>query len=74
MTIILMLRKPNKDDYTISKAYKLIAFLNTMRKLLELIIIKKFISFAENYNLLSNTQIGAKAKRFIEIALQLITE
>jgi hypothetical protein len=74
MAIILVLRKPNKNDYTIPKAYKSIALLNTIRKLLKLIIIRRFINFAENHNLLSNTQMSAKAERFIETALQLITK
>jgi hypothetical protein len=72
MAIILMLKKPNKDDYTISKAYRSIALLNIIGKLLKLIIVRRFTSFAENYNLLSNTQIDARAGRSIEIVLQLI--
>jgi hypothetical protein len=69
-----VLRKPNKDNYTISKAYKLIVFLNIIRKLLKLVITKRLISFIKNYNLLLNTQISAKRERFIKTALQLITK
>jgi hypothetical protein len=69
-----VLRKSNKDDYTISKTYKSIVFLNIIGKLLELIIARRLISFAESYDLLSNTQMGARAGRFTETALQLITE
>jgi hypothetical protein len=69
-----VLRKPNKNNYTIPKAYKSIALLNTMGKLLELIITRRFTNFAENHNLLPNTQMGAKAERSTETALQLITK
>lgn len=52
---IVVLRKPGKPDYTILKAYRLISLLNTLRKLLEAIIVKRISYYAEKHNLLPDT-------------------
>jgi retrotransposon-encoded endonuclease/reverse transcriptase-like protein len=72
--ITLVLRKPNKGDYTAPKAYRPIALLNTMGKLLELVIARRITGLAEANNLLPDTQMGARKGRSAETALQLITE
>ena len=71
---MLALRKSNKNDYIIPKTYKSIALLNIMRKILELVIAKRLTRLAEINNLLPPTQMGARAGRSAETALQLITE
>jgi hypothetical protein len=50
--ITLALQKPNKEDYTIVRAYRPIALLNTIGKLLELIISYKLSLLAESKALL----------------------
>ena len=70
----LALRKPNKEDYTIPKAYRPIALLNTMGKILELVMARKLSQLAEENNLLPETQMGARKGRSTETALQLLTE
>jgi len=52
---MLALRKLNKDDYTVPKLYRPIALLNTIRKLLELVIAYRLIDLAETNNLLLET-------------------
>ena len=71
---MLALRKPNKDDYTVLKSYRLIALLNIIKKLLELVIAYRLMDLAETNNLLLETQIEARKGRSVEITLQLITE
>jgi hypothetical protein len=53
--ITLALRKSNKEDYTLVGAYKLITLLNFMRKLLELIMFRKFSELVKSNNLLPET-------------------
>jgi exonuclease III len=72
--ITLALRKPGKDDYTTPKAYRPIALLNTMGKLLELVMGRRLSELAETNGLLPDTQMGARKGRSAETALQLITE
>jgi exonuclease III len=72
--ITLALRKPNKDDYTLVGAYRPIALLNSMGKILELVMSRKLSKLAENNDLLPETQMGARKGRSTETALQLLTE
>jgi hypothetical protein len=72
--ITLALRKPNKEDYTAVGAYRPIALLNTMGKLLELVMSRKLSLLAETYHVLPETQMGARKGRSTESALQLLTE
>jgi len=52
---MLALKKLNKDNYIILKVYRLIALLNTIEKLLELVIAYRLIKLAEANNLLLET-------------------
>jgi Reverse transcriptase (RNA-dependent DNA polymerase) len=72
--ITLALRKPNKEDYTVIGAYRPIALLNTMGKLLELVMACKLSLLIENNSILLETQMGVRKGRLIETALQLLTE
>ena len=53
--ITLALRKPNKADYAVCGAYRPIALLNTIGKILESIIARRISKLAKTYNLLPNT-------------------
>jgi Reverse transcriptase (RNA-dependent DNA polymerase) len=72
--ITLALRKPNKEDYTLVGAYRPIALLNTMGKILELVMSRKLSLLAESNGNLPETQMGARKGRSTETALQLLTE
>jgi exonuclease III len=70
----LALRKPNKADYSTPKAYRPIALLNSMGKILELVITRKLSKLAEENHLLPESQMGARRGRSTETALQMLTE
>jgi exonuclease III len=73
-SITIVLRKEDKGDYTSIDSYRPIALLNTMGKLLEIIIARKISELAETNNLLPETQMGARKSRSTETALHLLTE
>ena len=70
----ITLKKLGKSDYTTPKAYRPIALLNTMGKILESIMAQKITSMAEANNLLPHNQMGARKGRGTDTALQLLTE
>ena len=70
----LALRKPRKENYSLIKAYRPIALLNTMGKLLESVLARRLSQLAETNNLLPRKQMGARPGRSAESALQLLTE
>jgi hypothetical protein len=71
---IVPLKKPNKDDYTLAKAWRPISLLSTLGKLLEAVVAER-ISFAvETYGLLPTNHFGAKKQRSAEQALLLLQE
>jgi hypothetical protein len=70
--ITVLLRKPKKEDYLNSKAYRLIALLNTLEKVLKAVIAERIRFAAETYTLLPNIQIKGRRIRSTETALQLI--
>lgn len=51
----VVLKKPGKADYTTPKAYRPIALINTMCKLLTAIIAERVSDLVEHHNLLPNT-------------------
>lgn len=69
-----MPRKPQKDDYTKLKAYRPIALLNTLGKLLEKVAAEKITKAAEEYRILPETQMGGRRHRSTLTAMELITE
>lgn len=71
---ILPLRKPNKPDYTVPKAYRPISLLSTLGKISELVVARRLSYWAETYNLLPTGQFGARPRRSCEQALILLTE
>ena len=48
----VILKKPNKPDYSEPKAYRPIALLDTLGKALETVISKRLAGLAESHNLL----------------------
>ena len=65
----MFLQKPGKKDYTTLKAYRPIALLNTLGKVLESIIFIRLKLVSEEYDLLPNTQYGARPGRSTSSAL-----
>ena len=49
----VILKKPNKPNYSEPKVYRLIALLNTLDKALETVISKRLSRLIESYSLLS---------------------
>ncbi|KAJ3552122.1 hypothetical protein NPX13_g11188 [Xylaria arbuscula] len=70
----VVLRKPGKDNYTVPKAYRPIALLNTIGKVMDAIIAKRISYMAETYQLLPDTHIGGRRLRSTEQALHIIIE
>ncbi len=69
-----MLRKLRKKNYFKLLFFKFIALLNTLNKILELIISKRLCYVVETHNTLLSTQIKAKRQHLIDTTLQLITK
>lgn len=70
----IVLKKPNKEDYTEPKAYRPIALLDTLGKVLETIMAKKLSDLAEEHSLLPTTQYGARRSKNTETALEHLVE
>ena len=71
---IIPLKKRNKDDYTLAKAWRPISLLSTLGKLLEAVVAER-VSFAvETYGLLPANHFGAREQRSAEQALLLLQE
>ena len=73
-TTTLVLRKPNKPDYTKPKAYRPIALECTIGKVLESIIAEHISYLCETYNLLPNNHFGGRPGRTTEDAMLLLVE
>jgi len=69
-----MLRKLRKKNYSKSLFFKLIVLLNTLDKILKLIILKRLYYVVKTHNILLNTQIKVRRQRLINRTLQLITK
>ena len=69
----ICLRKPNKGSYSQAKAWRPIALLNTIGKLMEAIAATRLSELAEKENLLPEMQMGFRKGRSTETALFLLT-
>ena len=69
----ITLRKPEKPKYSDPGAWRPIALLSTIGKVIETLIAKRIGKVAEENHLLLDTQMGARAGRSTEIALELLT-
>jgi Reverse transcriptase (RNA-dependent DNA polymerase) len=72
--ITVFIPKEGKSDYTKPSAYRPIALLNTLGKALESVIANRLKGVTEKFNLLPNTQHGARPMRSTESALFLLRE
>jgi len=70
----IVLKKPGKGDYRVPKAYRPIALLDTIGKVLESIIARRISDLAEALNLLPACQMGARRMRSTTTALELLVE
>ena len=73
-SVTIALRKPGKDNYSNPKAYRPIALLNTIGKLMESIIAKRISALAERYHLLPKTHIGGRRLRSTDHAIHYLLE
>jgi hypothetical protein len=56
---IILLKKPDKENYTITKAWRLISLLVTLSKILESVIAERISHIVEIYSLLLTSHFGA---------------
>jgi len=72
----IVLKKPEKKvgDYIKAGAYKPITLLNTVGKILKIILAQKLSGLAKTHKLLPSAQMGAKKKQSTQSALKLLTK
>ena len=70
MTVVL--QKPGKPNYTIPKAYRPIALLITLAKLLSAITAEQLMFYTEKYNLLPSNHFEGRASRTVTDAVHLL--
>ncbi|KAJ5500659.1 hypothetical protein N7453_009710 [Penicillium expansum] len=71
---IIPLKKPNKDNYTIAKAWRPISLLATLGKILESVVAKRISHAVETHGLLPTSHFGARKQRSAEQALVFLQE
>ena len=69
-----VIRKPQKPDYTLVKAYRPIALLNTIGKVMETVMASRLAFLAATKNLLPPRHLGGLTGKGTEQALHLIVE
>jgi hypothetical protein len=68
----VVLRKPGKPDYTVTKAYRPIALLNTTCKLLTAVVADQMTYLLEHHGLLPDTHFGGRPGRSTTDSLHLL--
>ena len=68
----VVLRKPGKPKYDVPKAYRPIALLNTMWKVLAAIVAEQLTYYSERYNLLPSHHFGGRPSRSTTDAVHLL--
>ncbi|KFG77539.1 hypothetical protein MANI_024416 [Metarhizium anisopliae] len=71
---IVPLKKPNKGDYSVSRAWRPISLLYTLGKILESVVAERISHAVETYGLLPTNHFGARKQRSAEQALMLLQE
>ena len=69
----IVIKKPGKDSYETPSAWRPIALLKTIGKVIEKVVAKRIREAAEAKNLLPPQQMGARAGRSTGTALELLT-
>jgi hypothetical protein len=69
----VVLRKPGKSSYEVPNAWRPIALLKTIGKVVEKLMAKRIRDAAEAHQLLHPSQMGARAERGTGTALELLT-
>ncbi len=70
-----ILKKPNKPDYSVPKAYRVISLLNYLGKVSERILARRLSYLAKTTYLLHPTQIGGRLRKSaIDAALLLVNK
>jgi retron-type reverse transcriptase len=70
----VVLRKPGKANYTTPKAYRPIALLNTIGKIMDSIVARRLSYMAETHQLLPQRHMGGRKQRSTEHALHRIID
>ncbi|GAA6043834.1 hypothetical protein NBRC10512_000592, partial [Rhodotorula toruloides] len=65
----VVLKKPKKDDYSLTKSYRLICFERCISKLFESIVARRITHLAESLKLLPPNHLGARPGRSAEDAV-----
>jgi hypothetical protein len=68
----VVLRKPGKPKYNVPKAYRPIALLNTMVKLLTAVVAEMMMYYAEEHSLLPANHFGGRKRRTATDAVHLL--
>jgi ribonuclease HI len=68
----VVLRKPGKPKYNVPKAYRPIALLNTMVKVLTAVLAEQLMFYAEYYKLLPANHFGGRKRRTATDAVHLL--
>jgi hypothetical protein len=71
---IIPLKKPNKENYSVAKAWRPISLLATLGKILESVVAERISHAVETYGLLPTSHFGARKQRSAEQALVLLQE
>ncbi|GKU07113.1 unnamed protein product, partial [Fusarium langsethiae] len=71
---IIPLKKPNKENYSIAKAWRPISILSTLGKILEAVVAERISHAVETHGLLPTNHFGARKQRSAEQALMLLQE
>lgn len=71
---IIPLKKPDKPDYAVAKAWRPISLLSTLGKVLESVVAERISHAVETYGLLPTNHFGARKQRSAEQALMLLQE
>ena len=71
---IVPLKKPNKADYRVAKAWRPISLLSTLGKALEAVVAERVSYAVETFGLLPTNHFGARKKRSAGQALLLLQE
>ncbi len=69
-----VLRKPGKGDYSAPAAWRPIALLNTLGKVLEAVVASRITALSEEHGLLPPQQMGARPGRSTDTALDMLLQ